>query len=297
MIPYSNKNKCPEFTLGRLISQRPRWVYGMNGVDPAVNMVNCEGWGRCYKRTCRVRNHRLCDRNYKLLHFDLSQLNTYFHSQTLKLLNHLESPQVDFYIIDCKKFQMRSLLCLLLVVSVVLLSQLINSNPPVNAAENLDRFWSILTGDQQLPHVTTDALGYVGLKFQDDRTKLLFIVNAEHIGKVTAVYLYQIDKEQNATILLDVLHSPRELIKGVDKVVDKTPEGKTKGTVSMGGATSDDLQGRLKGKSLSDLRELIVNGTVYVSIHTKDFPNAEIGGNSFVGIDRLFPDFVDLKWK
>ena len=47
----------------------------------------------------------------------------------------------------------------------------------------------------------------------------------------------------------------------------------------MGGATSDDLQGRLKGKSLSYLHELIVNGTVYVSIHTNDFPNGEIRGN------------------
>ena len=150
---------------------------------------------------------------------------------------------------------------------------------------------------QQTPPVTTDAIGYVGLKFQDDRTTLVYSVHAEHIGKVTAVYLYQIDKEQNGTIVLDLLHSPRELIKGVDKVVDKTSEGKTKGTVSMGGATSDDLQGRLKGKSLSDLHELIVNGTVYVSIHTKDFPNGEIRGISFVGIDRLFPDFVDIKWK
>lgn len=192
---------------------------------------------------------------------------------------------------------MRGLLCLLLVVSVVLLSQLINANPMVNAAENLDRFWIILTGAQQTPPVTTDAIGYVGLKFQDDRTSLVYSVHAEHIGKVTAVYLYQIDKEQNGTIVLDLLHSPRELIKGVGKVVDKTPEGKTKGTVSMGGATSDDLQGRLKGKSLSDLHELIVNGTVYVSIHTKDFPNGEIRGISFVGIDRLFPDFVDIKWK
>ena len=44
LITYSIKNKCPEFTLGRLINQRPRWVYDMTGVDPAVNMVNCEGW-------------------------------------------------------------------------------------------------------------------------------------------------------------------------------------------------------------------------------------------------------------
>lgn len=163
-------------------------------------------------------------------------------------------------------------------------------------AEDLDRYWSILTGDQQTPPVTTDALGYVGLKFQDDRTRLVYIVNAEHIGKVTAVYLYQIDKAKNGTIVLDLLHSPRELIKGVDKVVDKTPQGKTKGTVSMGGATSDDLQGQLEGKTLSDLHELIVNGTVYISIHTKDFPNGEIRGNSFVGIDRIFPDLTDIKW-
>jgi hypothetical protein len=81
---------------------------------------------------------------------------------------------------------------------------LVISNPTVNAAENLDRYWSILTGDQQTPPVTTDAIGYVGLKFQDDRTRLLDIVNSEHIGKVTAVNLYQIDKEQNGTIVRPV---------------------------------------------------------------------------------------------
>ena len=163
--------------------------------------------------------------------------------------------------------------------------------------ENLDRYWSVLTGEQQTPPVTTDARGYIGLKFQDDRSRLVYIVNAEHIGKVTAVNLYQISKEQNASIVLDLLHSPRPLMKGVDKVVDKTTEGKTKGTISIGGATKEDLQGKLKGKSLSDLHEAMVNGSVYISIHTKDFPNGEIRGNSFVGIDRLFPDFTDIKWK
>ena len=74
--------------------------------------------------------------------------------------------------------------------------QLISSNPMAfTLPENLDRFWSILTGDQQTPPVTTDAKGYVGLKFQDDRTRLTYSVHAEHIGKVTAVYLYQTDKE------------------------------------------------------------------------------------------------------
>jgi hypothetical protein len=79
--------------------------------------------------------------------------------------------------------------------------------------------------------------------------------------------------------------------------VDKTPQGKTKGTVSMGAATSDDLKGQLKDKPLSDLLESMVNGSVYISIHTKDSANGEIRGNSFVGIDRLFLDFTDVKWK
>ena len=183
---------------------------------------------------------------------------------------------------------MLSLLYLLFIASLGLSVPLLNSNPMTYAAENLDRYWSLLTGDQQTPPVTTDAIGYVGLKFQDDRTRLTYSVHAEHIGKVTAVNLYQIDKEQNGTIVLDLLNSPREL-KSIDKVVDKTPQGKTKGTVSMGGAISDDLQGQMKGKTLSDLHKLIDNGTVYVSIHTKDFPNGEIRGNSFVGIDRIFP--------
>ena len=191
---------------------------------------------------------------------------------------------------------MRSLPYLLVIASLGLSVQLLNSNPMAHAAENLDRFWSILTGDQQTPPVTTDAMGYVGLKFHDDRSKLMYSVHAEHIGKIIAVNLYQIGEEQNGTTVLDLLHSQREL-KSIDKVVDKTPHGKTKGTVSMGGAISDDLQGRLKGKTLSDLHKLIDNGTVYVSIHTKDFPNGEIRGNSFVGIDRIFPDFTDIKWK
>ena len=195
-----------------------------------------------------------------------------------------------------EKILVGSLSYVLIIASVVLSVHLLNSNSMLYAAENLDRYWSILTGDQQTPPVTTDAIGFVGLKFQDDRTRLVYIVNAEHIGKVTAVYLYQKGEAQNGTIILDLLHSPREL-KSIDKVVDKTPQGKTKGTVSMGGAISDDLQGQLKGKTLSDLHKLIDNGTVYISIHTKDFPNGEIRGNSFVGIDRIFPDFTDIKWK
>ena len=79
-------------------------------------------------------------------------------------------------------------------------------------------------------------------------------------------------------------------------MLDVSPEGKNTGTISIGGASKDDLQGLLKGKSISDFHNLIVNGDIFITVNTKDYPQGEIRGNSFIGIDRLFPDFPDIKW-
>ncbi|SRR6266540_5410349 len=179
--------------------------------------------------------------------------------------------------------------CLLIIWSIVPLSQLMYSHSKVNAANQIDRYWSVLTGDQQIPPVDTDARGYLGLKFQDDLTRFVFTVNAENIGNVTGIYLYKGDKNQNGSVVLDLMKSEKELKFDDIKIVHVTPKGKTTGTLSVGGATKEDLQGQLKGKFLSDFYKLMVNGSIYVSVHTKDFPEGEIRGNSFVGIDDLFP--------
>ena len=75
-----------------------------------------------------------------------------------------------------------------------------------------------------------------------------------------------------------------------NKILNVTSEGKTSGTLSVGCPTKHDLQGQLKGKSIADLHELMINGKIHISIHTIDFPNG-------VGIHRLFPDDSDIKWK
>ncbi|MDQ5869868.1 MAG: CHRD domain-containing protein [Thermoproteota archaeon] len=197
---------------------------------------------------------------------------------------------------DSKKFFMHNLSLVLIVASVVFLVQLIYSNSMVNAANQLDRYWTALTGDQQIPPVTTDARGYVGLKFQDDLTRVAYIVNAENIGNVTGIYIYQSDKNQTGTVVLDLLKGTKKVKKHVEQVLNTTPEGKITGTLSIGGAMRDDLQGELKGKPLSDLYNLMVKGSIYVSINTIDFPHGEVRGDSFVGIDDLFPALSDIKW-
>ena len=129
-------------------------------------------------------------------------------------------------------------------------------------------------------------------KFLNDFSRVVYSVNVEGIGNVIGIYL----KNQNGSIILDLLNQTRDLRKNVDKVVFHS-HGTTTSTIALGAATKQDLQGMLEGKSLSGLLDSIVNGTSYIVVNTKEFPNGEIRGNTFVGIDRVFPDFTDVKWK
>ena len=54
---------------------------------------------------------------------------------------------------------------------------------------NVDRYWSVLTGDKQVPPNSTDSVGFIGLKFQEDMKRLVFNVNVENIENITGVYI------------------------------------------------------------------------------------------------------------
>ena len=179
----------------------------------------------------------------------------------------------------------------------MLLAQLTHSISIVNAANQIDRYWSGLTGDRQIPPVKTDARGYLGLKFDDDLGVFVFTVNAENIGNVTGIYVYKNDKNQNGSVVLDLLKAEKERKINDIKILNITSKGKFTGTLAAGGVMKNNLQGDLKGKSLSDFYNLMANGSLYLVIHTKDFPNGEIGGNSFVPMDDLFPTDSEVEWK
>jgi len=42
-------------------------------------------------------------------------------------------------------------------------------------------------------------------------TRFVFTVNAENIGNVTSIYIYKGDKNQNGTVVLDLLKAEKEL--------------------------------------------------------------------------------------
>lgn len=193
---------------------------------------------------------------------------------------------------------MNSILIILLVIGIATLSGITIYCNTANAVQ-VDRYWSVLEPYQERSTIT-HAQGFIGIKFREDFTQLVYNINVNNINDITGIYLYNRGNDNEGTrIILDLLQEAKEV-----KVKDKFKEanlllnkkGKIKGTIAVGGVTADDLQGELKGKSLKDLHKMIVRGETYTIVITKEFPNGEIGGSEFVPIDRFFPDMSDFQW-
>lgn len=180
---------------------------------------------------------------------------------------------------------------------ILILCGLMCSNTRVNAVQ-ADRFWSVLDGNQEIPPNRTYAHGFIGLKFTEDSSKLVYNVNVNDIDNITGIYLYSTRSNPHyASMVLDLLKEAKEVkVKSNNINVTKVNQYDVEGTVAIGGVTSGDLQGELKGNSLKDLRKLMMDGGVYVSVQTKEFPLGEIRGEEFIPIDRIFPDISDFQW-
>jgi CHRD domain len=166
-------------------------------------------------------------------------------------------------------------------------------------AVQVERYWTVLQAYDWSP-TDTYANGFIGVKFREDFKQLVYNVNVNNVDNITGIYLYsRSNGNEEPRIILDLLKEAKEV-----KVKDKYEETRSlltkkhaiEGTVAVGGVTSNDLRGDLKGKSLKDLHKMLVKGGTLVVVNTKEFPGGEIGGGDFAPIDRFFPDMSDFNW-
>jgi CHRD domain-containing protein len=184
------------------------------------------------------------------------------------------------------------------VICISILFGLMYSNPTINAAQ-VDRYWSVSEAYDKSPS-TTYAHGFIGVKFREDFKQLVYNVNVNNIDNITGIYLSSRgSNNEDPKVILDLLQEAKEVrvkdkFKEVSILLNRKHE--VEGTVSVGGVTSNDLQGELKGESLRDLEKLMLHGGTLITIFTKEFPRGEIGGGEFVPIDRFCPDMSDFNW-
>ncbi len=124
-----------------------------------------------------------------------------------------------------------------------------------------------LTGDQQVPPVSTAAFGFAEVQLSSDRNTLEFQVVVCNIANVVASHIHVGAAGTNGPVVIPFFGSP------------SLPFSSTEGcsTLAEGTRTSADVN-PLAGISWNDFITALVAGNTYVNVHTTAHPGGEIRG-------------------
>ena len=133
-----------------------------------------------------------------------------------------------------------------------------------NSAFGQQTFSAELSGDDEVPPVDTNATGVA--TFQSNVNTLTYQLGVTDLTNVTAAHIHRGEEGENGKVVANLLNTTM-------------PAGQQQsGLLSQGTISASDLKGPLKGHPLSDLIDIMDNGTAYVNAHTMDFPLGEIRG-------------------
>jgi CHRD domain-containing protein len=123
-------------------------------------------------------------------------------------------------------------------------------------------FTAELSGDNELPPVNTESNGTITV--QGNNQSLNYQLALSDMTNATAAHIHFGDDDENGKIVVTLLKSD-------------SPSGLELETLS-GNFTDDDVQGPLAGLPLEQLIGFMANGSMYVNVHSIDFPFGEIRG-------------------
>ena len=166
------------------------------------------------------------------------------------------------------------------ITLTVLLSALIISLIPAVASADetgnpgVEVVHARMAGDQEVPNPVDTAGKGRAVFIIDHRSETVkYIVTTTRIDEVTESHIHLAPVGQNGppvAFLFDFDDVPLNLASAT--------EGTTKGFVSRGMITQDDLLGTVPGLTMVDLIEALTSGGAYVNVHTLDFVPGEIRG-------------------
>jgi hypothetical protein len=151
-----------------------------------------------------------------------------------------------------------------------------SSSSSSTSAVSGKHFTAVLTGDNEVPPVNTDATGRIKLFANPQQSALDYQLSISDLnGVVSGAHIHKGSVGTNGPVIATL--KTGNTFAAASASSSGTGGGSTSTSVS-GTITSADLKGPLAGKQVTDLIRLIEDGKAYVNLQTHENPNGEIRG-------------------
>lgn len=130
-------------------------------------------------------------------------------------------------------------------------------------------FTATLSGANEVPANDSDARGQAVFQVSQDRTEVSYRLMVANLHNVIQAHIHVGEAGVNGPVVAWLYPSgpPAQPI-----------EGRSSGVLATGVITEDNLVGPLAGQPLSALLDRMRDASVYVNVHTAQFPPGEIRG-------------------
>ncbi|MBU6409299.1 MAG: CHRD domain-containing protein [Verrucomicrobia bacterium] len=141
-------------------------------------------------------------------------------------------------------------------------------------------FTAQLSGQQEMPAVTTDASGTARFYVNQNDSKVHYKLVVHQLTDVTMAHLHLGMIGANGEPIVGLYPKEMSSMEMPSMGIGMTKEihGTFNGVLAKGSFTTNDLAGFMKGKTIADLVSEIKQGDVYINVHTKQHPDGEIRG-------------------
>ena len=152
-----------------------------------------------------------------------------------------------------------------------------SSSSSLPSAGSGKHFSAVLTGDNEVPPVNTDATGKIKLFANPQQSTLDYQFSISDLnGVVTGAHIHKGSIGINGPVVATL--KTGNTFAGASASTSGTDGGGSTSTSVSGTITSADLKGPLAGKQITDLIRLIEDGKAYVNVHTDQNSNGKIRG-------------------
>jgi hypothetical protein len=155
-----------------------------------------------------------------------------------------------------------------------------DQEPAEEQEQQNQEFNAILTGDSEVPPVTTNATGSAEIELNDEGDEMSYNIGVENIEGVTMAHIHQAASGENGPPVVWLFNATE-------------PNDVEEGTLSDGTFTAEDFVGPLQGQNMSDLVDAMESGQTYVNVHTESNPPGEIRGTIDLGSSSSAEDSGD----